>query len=66
MNPIIATAGSSEKLDFCKKLGATHVVNYKTESFKDKVAEITNKQGIKQRRAGVRGEIRRGKEEEGR
>eukprot|EP00026_Physarum_polycephalum_P011099 Phypoly_transcript_11298.p1 GENE.Phypoly_transcript_11298~~Phypoly_transcript_11298.p1 ORF type:complete len:332 (+),score=59.17 Phypoly_transcript_11298:203-1198(+) len=46
VNPIIATAGSQEKLDFCKKLGATHTVNYKNESFKDKVAEITKKQGV--------------------
>ncbi|PHJ23058.1 quinone oxidoreductase [Cystoisospora suis] len=26
---IIATAGSHDKLDFCKKLGATHAINYR-------------------------------------
>jgi len=46
INPIIATAGSQEKIDFCKKIGATHGINYKTQSFKDQVAEITNKKGV--------------------
>eukprot|EP00026_Physarum_polycephalum_P012581 Phypoly_transcript_12903.p1 GENE.Phypoly_transcript_12903~~Phypoly_transcript_12903.p1 ORF type:complete len:334 (+),score=63.77 Phypoly_transcript_12903:82-1083(+) len=43
---IIGTAGSQEKVDFVKKIGATHGINYKTESFKEKVAEITNKKGV--------------------
>lgn len=46
MNPIIATAGTDEKLEFCKQLGATHLINYKKESFKEKVAQITNKKGM--------------------
>ncbi|KAJ3267602.1 hypothetical protein HK104_005746 [Borealophlyctis nickersoniae] len=45
-NKIIVTAGTDDKLKFCKSLGATHGVNYKTESFKDKVAEITNGKGV--------------------
>ncbi|TPX37709.1 hypothetical protein SmJEL517_g00536 [Synchytrium microbalum] len=45
-NRIIITAGSEDKLEFCKSLGATHGINYKTENFKDKIAEITNGRGV--------------------
>ncbi|KAJ3104785.1 hypothetical protein HDU97_008853 [Phlyctochytrium planicorne] len=43
---IIATVGSQEKADFVKTLGATHVINYKTENFKDKVLEFTGGKGV--------------------
>lgn len=46
-NPIIVTAGSADKLDFCKKLGATAVINYKEfSSFAPKVLEATNNKGV--------------------
>ena len=45
-NRIITTAGSDEKIEFCKSQGATHGINYKTENFKDKVMEITNNRGV--------------------
>jgi NADPH2:quinone reductase len=38
---IIATAGSREKLDFCTAQGADHVINYRDESWVDRVKEIT-------------------------
>eukprot|EP01132_Coremiostelium_polycephalum_P001464 gene1464-1845_t len=44
---IIGTAGSTEKLDFCKDLGCTHTINYKTtESLSEEIAKITNKKGV--------------------
>lgn len=42
---IIATAGSQEKLDFCQKLGATHLVNYKEQDFAEAVSQATEKKG---------------------
>ena len=38
---VIATAGSDDKLDICKKLGADQVINYRTESFIEVVKEAT-------------------------
>lgn len=38
---VIATAGSAEKLDFCRRIGADHVVGYSNEGWVDKVKEIT-------------------------
>ena len=38
----IVTAGSQEKIDFAKSLGAKHGFNYKEGSFKDKVMQATN------------------------
>eukprot|EP00842_Homolaphlyctis_polyrhiza_P005526 jgi/Hompol1/5975/HPOL_002131-RA len=43
---IIATAGSDDKTAFCKSLGATTVVNYKTEDFAVKVKEATEGRGV--------------------
>ncbi|KAI9204406.1 quinone oxidoreductase [Polychytrium aggregatum] len=42
---IIVTAGSDDKTDFCKSLGATHGINYKTEDFQAKVLEYTGGKG---------------------
>ena len=42
---IIATAGSDDKLDICKKLGADQVINYRTESFMEVVKEATKGAG---------------------
>lgn len=38
---LIATAGSPEKCALAKSHGATHVINYRTENFVDRVKEIT-------------------------
>ena len=38
---LIGTAGSPEKMALAKAHGATHVINYRTENFVDRVKEIT-------------------------
>ncbi len=43
---VTVTAGSKEKLDFCKTLGADTLINYKTETFSDVILEETNKRGV--------------------
>ena len=43
---VIATAGSDDKCAACLKLGADHVINYKTQDFVAAVAELTGKQGV--------------------
>lgn len=42
---IITTAGSAEKLDFAKELGAHVGINYKTEDFPSKVLQATDNAG---------------------
>ena len=42
---VIATAGSDEKLDVCRKLGADHAINYKTQDFAEEVKSITGGRG---------------------
>jgi len=39
---IIGTVGSAEKAALAKANGATHVINYRTENFVERVKEITN------------------------
>jgi len=43
---VIAAASTKEKLDLCKQFGADEVINYKEESVKDKVKELTNGKGV--------------------
>lgn len=43
---IIAVAGSQEKLDLCRALGATHSINYKLQQIADSVEYATNGQGV--------------------
>ena len=43
---VIATAGSDEKAAACRRLGADHAVNYKTEDFVAQVATLTSKRGV--------------------
>lgn len=38
---VIATAGSSEKLEICRQCGAEFLINYKTDDFVEKVKEYT-------------------------
>ncbi|MFC4023624.1 NAD(P)H-quinone oxidoreductase [Oceanobacillus longus] len=43
---IITTAGSKEKLDFARSLGADHCINYKEQDFAEEVLQATNQQGV--------------------
>jgi NADPH:quinone reductase-like Zn-dependent oxidoreductase len=43
---VITTAGSDEKLDKAKELGADHVINHKSQKIRDEVRRITNKRGV--------------------
>lgn len=43
---VIGTAGSDEKVAMAKEAGATHGINYRTESFVDRVKEITDGKGV--------------------
>jgi NADPH2:quinone reductase len=42
---VIATAGSREKLEFCRSLGADHVISYTGDGWVEKVKEITAGRG---------------------
>jgi tumor protein p53-inducible protein 3 len=42
----IVTAGSQEKLDLCSQLGADYGINYRTDSFSEKVKEYTDGKGV--------------------
>lgn len=43
---VIATAGSGEKLEKARALGADHVINHKTQKIRDEVRRITSKRGV--------------------
>lgn len=43
---VFTTAGSDEKCNACKELGADHAINYKTDTFEDVVLEITEGRGV--------------------
>jgi len=43
---VITTAGSKEKLDFARSLGADHCINYKEQDFSEEVLQWTQKQGV--------------------
>ena len=43
---VIVTAGSTEKLQFCKELGADKLINYKEEEFDQLVLEYTEQKGV--------------------
>src|SRR5216117_2707168 len=43
---VIATAGSDEKLQKAKELGAGHLINHKTQKIREEVRRITNKRGV--------------------
>jgi NADPH2:quinone reductase len=42
---VIATASSEEKAQFCRDLGADHVINYREQSIRHTVKEITGAEG---------------------
>ncbi len=43
---VIATAGSREKLALCRELGAEIAINYREETFLDRVLDMTNGKGV--------------------
>jgi NADPH:quinone reductase len=42
---VIATAGSDEKLEVARRLGADHLINYSKESIKDRIKALTEGRG---------------------
>ena len=42
---VIATAGSDEKVEVCRRLGAAHGINYKTQDFAEEVKGLTGGRG---------------------
>jgi putative PIG3 family NAD(P)H quinone oxidoreductase len=42
---VIATAGSPEKVAFCRKIGAEHAIDYRAQDFVAEVSRITGKRG---------------------
>lgn len=43
---VIATAGSNEKCDFCRSIGADHAINYRTTDFVEDIKVITSNKGV--------------------
>jgi putative PIG3 family NAD(P)H quinone oxidoreductase len=43
---VIATAGSADKAEFCRSIGADHAIDYRTQDFVAEVARITAKRGV--------------------
>lgn len=43
---IYATAGTDEKCRYCESLGVTKAINYKTEDFAARIAELTEGRGV--------------------
>jgi NADPH:quinone reductase-like Zn-dependent oxidoreductase len=43
---VLATAGSDEKLQKAKELGADHLINHKTQKIREEVRRITSKRGV--------------------
>jgi NADPH2:quinone reductase len=43
---VLTTAGSDEKCDACRKLGAAHAINYKTQDFVAEAKQATGGKGV--------------------
>jgi NADPH2:quinone reductase len=43
---VLATAGSDEKCEACRKLGADHAINYKSQDFAEEIKTITGGKGV--------------------
>lgn len=43
---VIATAGSDDKCEACRKLGADHAINYKSSDFVEEVKRLTGGKGV--------------------
>jgi putative PIG3 family NAD(P)H quinone oxidoreductase len=43
---VFTTAGSAEKVEFCRSVGADHAFDYRTQDFEAEIARITHKRGV--------------------
>jgi len=43
---VYATAGTEEKVKFCESIGAAKAINYKTETFKERILTLTDSKGV--------------------
>ena len=43
---VLTTAGSDEKCEFCESIGADAAINYKTQDWQARVAELTSNRGV--------------------
>lgn len=43
---VYATAGSDEKCQFCRTLGAQEAINYRTEDFVEQIMRLTDQRGV--------------------
>lgn len=43
---VFATAGSEEKCQACREIGADHAINYRLENFKEVALDVTNNAGV--------------------
>jgi NADPH2:quinone reductase len=43
---VIVTAGSDDKCEACKKLGADHAINYRTSDFAEEAKKLTDGKGV--------------------
>ena len=43
---VYTTAGTQEKCDFCKKLGADEAINYNENNFEDEIKTLTENRGV--------------------
>ncbi|MCA0404648.1 MAG: NAD(P)H-quinone oxidoreductase [Proteobacteria bacterium] len=43
---VYATAGTDEKCDFCRKIGADEAINYRKSDFSEEVRRLTDKRGV--------------------
>jgi putative PIG3 family NAD(P)H quinone oxidoreductase len=43
---VYTTAGSKEKAEFCRKIGADAAINYREQDFAVEISQLTNKKGV--------------------
>ena len=43
---VFTTAGSDDKTAFCRRMGADHAINYRTQDFEAEIAAIVEKRGV--------------------
>jgi len=43
---VYTTVGNAQKAEFCKSMGADHVINYREQDFAKEMARLTDKQGV--------------------
>jgi putative PIG3 family NAD(P)H quinone oxidoreductase len=43
---VFTTAGSAEKVAYCREIGADHAIDYRTQDFETEIARITDQRGV--------------------